>query len=128
MRGLLLCRKATTMPLDCHRNVRQIFKPFLTFFDVCLVIDVLHRLNPSFRRVKHNPTTYVDPDPRKQAADARHLAKYVFPRQFGLQNPFSLVVEVGRKGPNRFPNFEDREEEIKVGEGRNHAPFCWLKN
>jgi hypothetical protein len=91
------------------------------------VIDVLHRLNPSFHRVKHNPTTYVDPDPRKQAADVRHLAKYVFPRQFGLNNPFSLVVEVGRKGAHRFPDFGDREEEIKVGRRRNDAPFCRLK-
>ncbi|EGN91919.1 hypothetical protein SERLA73DRAFT_17315, partial [Serpula lacrymans var. lacrymans S7.3] len=53
-----------------------------------------------------------DPDPRKQAADVRHLAKYVFPLQFGLSNVFSKMVNA-RYQPRRLPDFSDRENEIK---------------
>ena len=57
---------------------------------------------------------HVDPDLRKQAKDTRHLAKYVFPRQFGLKSPFALDEQSLRKETYKFPDFADREEEIKV--------------
>ena len=45
---------------------------------------------------------------------ARHLAKYVFPRQYGLDNAF--VTSMGATyGPFRFPDHMDRDQEIKVG-------------
>ncbi|KAM0789504.1 hypothetical protein ACM66B_000323 [Microbotryomycetes sp. NB124-2] len=46
----------------------------------------------------------------KQAA-ARHLAKYIFPRQFGLHNPFTE-----KRANAKFdilPDYEDREDDIK---------------
>jgi hypothetical protein len=55
----------------------------------------------------------VDPDPRKQAEHARHLAKYVFPRQHGLSNPFVAEVEAKRETVN-IPGYADREAAIKV--------------
>ncbi|KAJ3554494.1 hypothetical protein NM688_g3081 [Phlebia brevispora] len=49
---------------------------------------------------------------RKQEQNARHLAKYVFPKQFGLTSIFDVQQE------NTFtmliPKFANREEEIKV--------------
>ncbi|KDQ59313.1 hypothetical protein JAAARDRAFT_127533, partial [Jaapia argillacea MUCL 33604] len=53
-----------------------------------------------------------DPDPRKQMEDTRHLAKYVFPRQFGLSSPFSFDGQQKTQS-YQLPDFGDREEEIK---------------
>ncbi|KAJ6576632.1 hypothetical protein DFH09DRAFT_914408, partial [Mycena vulgaris] len=52
-----------------------------------------------------------DPDPRKQTDDARHLAKYVFARQYGLANPFRF--HTSKWESFKIPNFNDREQEIK---------------
>ena len=58
------------------------------------VTDVLHQLNPSyFRKPKVDPEYWVDPDPKEQLNNARHLAKYVFPRQHGLSNPFNMPID-----------------------------------
>ena len=76
-------------------------------------IDILNRLNPSYhRRPKLRPEDFVDPDARVQAEQARHLAKYVFARQFGLSNVFDLSAR--SKGPMKAPDFFDRESEIMV--------------
>ena len=45
--------------------------------------------------------------------NARRLAKYVFPRQYELSNPFSLGSS-GKYGSFRIPDYLDREQEIKV--------------
>ncbi|EPQ52884.1 hypothetical protein GLOTRDRAFT_13487, partial [Gloeophyllum trabeum ATCC 11539] len=52
-------------------------------------------------------------NPRKRADDSRHLAKYVFPRQYGLSNAFSCT-STNRYQPALTPNFSNRESEIKV--------------
>ncbi|GAA6042852.1 hypothetical protein JCM8097_007190 [Rhodosporidiobolus ruineniae] len=44
-------------------------------------------------------------------APARHLAKYIFPRQFGLHNPFT--VPKPRSSFEVIPDYLDREVEIK---------------
>lgn len=68
---------------------------------------------PSYRSASATkPEDYVEPDSLKQARDARHISKYVFPRQYGLQNPFNALVE--RCYSTRFPDYTDRENEIKV--------------
>jgi hypothetical protein len=55
--------------------------------------DVLQQLNPSyFHKPTVDPEHWVDPDPKEQLNNARHLAKYVFPRQHGLSNPFSQPI------------------------------------
>lgn len=49
------------------------------------------------------------PDTRKQEANARHLSKHVFPRQYGLPSPFD--------GTNKglfVSEFCDNEAQIKV--------------
>ncbi|KAJ7158620.1 hypothetical protein C8R46DRAFT_906938 [Mycena filopes] len=49
---------------------------------------------------------------RQQMDDARHLAKYVFARQYGLASPFKF--QTSKYASFRIPNFNDREDEIKV--------------
>ncbi|KWU42353.1 hypothetical protein RHOSPDRAFT_21378, partial [Rhodotorula sp. JG-1b] len=43
---------------------------------------------------------------------ARHLAKYIFPRQFGLHNAFTSPK--ARVSVDVLPDYTDRELEIKV--------------
>ena len=83
------------------------------FLCVCRpLLDVLNLLNPSHRRKpKINPHEFVDPDPKVQAMNARHLSKYVFARQYGLSNPF---VPPDRRMNTFLPDYSDRELEIKV--------------
>jgi hypothetical protein len=45
-------------------------------------------------------------------AQARHLAKYVFPRQFGLHNAFASPKP--KHSYDIIPDYEDRELEIKA--------------
>ncbi|KPV77796.1 uncharacterized protein RHOBADRAFT_11859, partial [Rhodotorula graminis WP1] len=51
--------------------------------------------------------------PRKAVAQApaRHLAKYIFPRQFGLHNVFTS--DKARTSFQIMPDYLDREVEIK---------------
>jgi len=41
--------------------------------------------------------------------DARHLSKYVFPREYGLATVFASAAKA-----YKYPDFADREDEIKV--------------
>ncbi|KAH9846656.1 hypothetical protein C2E23DRAFT_872250 [Lenzites betulinus] len=65
---------------------------------------VLNRFHPSWRP-KRGPEAgpWVDPDPRQQMEQARNLAKYVFPRQYGLTNPFTSCKNGYLKGPCKTP-------------------------
>ncbi|EIN09703.1 hypothetical protein PUNSTDRAFT_20563, partial [Punctularia strigosozonata HHB-11173 SS5] len=55
------------------------------------------------------------PDPKEQAANARHLSKYVFARQYGLSSPFSSTVEYGiGEASNKRAKWSNREEEIRL--------------
>ncbi|KAJ7364176.1 hypothetical protein DFH08DRAFT_680835 [Mycena albidolilacea] len=73
--------------------------------------DILNRLNPPRPRPKV-PEPYVDPDPREQMAHARHLAKYVFARQYGLASAFKF--QTSKYEAFKIPSFDDREQDIKV--------------
>ncbi|KAF8623641.1 hypothetical protein AX17_007341 [Amanita inopinata Kibby_2008] len=73
----------------------------------------LNQIRPSFTRpLPADPNNYVDPDPMKQAEHARYSAKYVFPRQYGLLNPFHGPPH-GKKY-NIYRENIDREAEIRV--------------
>ncbi|KAJ7170830.1 hypothetical protein C8R43DRAFT_68505 [Mycena crocata] len=72
---------------------------------------ILNRLNPPQPKPKVPPEYHVDPDSRKQMDDARHLAKYVFPRQYGLASVFRF--QTSKRESFKIPNFDDREHEIK---------------
>ncbi|KIL58759.1 hypothetical protein M378DRAFT_86032, partial [Amanita muscaria Koide BX008] len=50
-----------------------------------------------------------DPDPRTQAEHARLAAKYIFPRQYGLPNPFQVTKKF-----NIYRDNIDRQAEIEV--------------
>lgn len=75
-------------------------------------VDILNRLNPTSKPTCAG-SSWVDPDPRKQAENSRHLAKYVFARQYGLPNVF--VVNTRRPDVLQLPDYLDREHQIKVG-------------
>ncbi|KAF7374776.1 Telomerase reverse transcriptase [Mycena sanguinolenta] len=72
---------------------------------------ILNRLNPPQPKPKV-PAPYVDPDLREQMDHARHLAKYVFARQYGLASPFKF--QMSKYEAFKFPNFDDREHAIKA--------------
>ncbi|KAI0833539.1 hypothetical protein BC628DRAFT_1406548 [Trametes gibbosa] len=73
--------------------------------------DVLNRFYPSWHP-KRGPgsDSLVDPDTRQQMEQARNLAKYVFPRQYGLSHAFTACGT----GHTRQPDYLDRELEIKL--------------
>ncbi|EMD33992.1 hypothetical protein CERSUDRAFT_26993, partial [Gelatoporia subvermispora B] len=54
-----------------------------------------------------------DPDPVTQAANTRHLSKYIFPRQYELSSPFYATAR-SRYDAVNLPDYSDRESEIKV--------------
>jgi hypothetical protein len=73
---------------------------------------VLNRLDPAYKqKPKINPHEFVDPDPKELSRNARHLSKYIFPRQYGLSSSF---VATHRKEIFTLPDYSDRELEIKV--------------
>ncbi|KAF5327773.1 hypothetical protein D9619_004557 [Psilocybe cf. subviscida] len=70
---------------------------------------VLNRLVPCYE-TKGLPAKYTGQGSDKLAADARHLSKYIFARQYGLNTPFSSTV----KGPSSINDCLDRELEIQT--------------
>ena len=74
---------------------------------MALAKDVLTRLPTLFPDQASAPTT----GPRAEAV-ARHLAKYVFPRQFSLHNVFTSPKSQGSY--EVLPDYENRELDIKV--------------
>ncbi|KAK7690659.1 hypothetical protein QCA50_005758 [Cerrena zonata] len=73
---------------------------------------ILNRLNPSLKGKQGAVASTPEADPRKQMENARHIAKYVFPREFGLPNAFE--IEKPFAGGMRLPNFLDREDQIQA--------------
>jgi hypothetical protein len=71
-------------------------------------IDILNVLNPSFRR--STKARFQARDYHKRMEDARHLSKYVFPREYGLATVFASAAKA-----HKYSDFADREDEIKVG-------------
>ena len=71
--------------------------------------DILTRLSTLFSPA---PPSTTRPLRAVAQAPARHLAKYIFPRQFGLHNVFTS--EKARTSFEIMPDYLDREVEIKV--------------
>ncbi|KAF8486066.1 hypothetical protein DFH94DRAFT_623033 [Russula ochroleuca] len=69
-------------------------------------IDILNVLNPSFRR--STKARFQARDYHKRMEDARHLSKYVFPREYGLATVFASAAKA-----HKYSDFADREDEIK---------------
>lgn len=74
--------------------------------------DILNRLNPNPQSKPGPDDPWVDPDPQVQLEHARHLAKYVFARQYGLPSPF--VAEKAPLFANQLPDYSEREHQIQV--------------
>ncbi|KAF9267886.1 hypothetical protein L218DRAFT_970692 [Marasmius fiardii PR-910] len=55
----------------------------------------------------------VHPDPDIQERNVRHLAKYVFPRQYGIPSAFEFF-KFSEREAYRVPDFVDRDRDIKV--------------
>ena len=68
--------------------------------------DILNVLNPSSQRSKSAYRQRRDYHDRME--DARHLSKYLFPREYGLATAFASARA------HKYPDFADREDEIKV--------------
>jgi Ser-tRNA(Ala) deacylase AlaX len=68
--------------------------------------DILNILNPSSPKSKSTFRQRRDYHERMEAA--RHLSKYLFPREYGLATAFASVKA------HKYPDFADREDEIKV--------------
>lgn len=72
------------------------------------MIDILNRLYPSYRR--EQPVE----DTKKWAEGVRHVSKYIFARQYGLNTPFSSTVTKGSAAGGAGYDYLDREVELKV--------------
>ncbi|KAI0001414.1 hypothetical protein BJV74DRAFT_765921, partial [Russula compacta] len=68
--------------------------------------DVLNVLNSSFRRT--TGARYQAQDHHKRMEAARHLSKYIFPREYGLATVFTSAAKA-----HKYSDFADREGEIK---------------
>jgi hypothetical protein len=68
--------------------------------------DVLNVLNPSFRQ--STKASWRARDHHKRMEDARHLSRYVFPREYSLATVFFAAKA------QKYSDFADREDEIKV--------------
>lgn len=71
--------------------------------------DVLSKVEP-----EPGPEESEEAVAKKLEAGARHLSKYIFPRQYDLQNAFTS--EKTKKSPYPFPDWDDREDEILVSD------------
>lgn len=69
--------------------------------------DILNVLNLSFHRSTIAP--FQTRDYHRRMEDARHLSKYVFPREYGLVTVFAYTIKA-----HKYSDFADREDEIKV--------------
>jgi hypothetical protein len=89
------------LPLNCASRLSLNILMYLIQF----MVDVLHRL-ASLGPVDTAPPSVGDME------NSRHLAKYIFPRQYGLSSPFTSTY--GSKSILDNRGFHDRNEEIKV--------------
>ena len=68
-------------------------------------VDILNQINSS--GPKRSSQKSADPGPQPQLEGARHFVKFVFPRQHGLPNPFTISTESSAP-------FHDREIEAAI--------------
>ena len=113
-RGRTTCSIRRLYLSGCLLNVRTTFCLGMNnLTDVCLHQDILNRIYPAW--LSKRARNIVEPDPRQQMEYARHLAKYVFPREFGLLNSFTMSHAQKYNTLSTF-DWTDREQEIKVFE------------
>ncbi|TFY78051.1 hypothetical protein EWM64_g5960 [Hericium alpestre] len=93
---------------------RPSYVPHTTFIVAGLPLQhIFNRLRPSYGPTKKTKMGMTKQDiERAQMEDARHLAKYIFPRQYGLSNAFT-PTSTPRWGAGKLPDYADREDEIK---------------
>ena len=70
-----------------------------------LIPDIINRLHALFPSPPCHDTAY---DVRTQFERARHLAKYIFPRQYGLPHPFACLSADGAY------NVTDADRELQI--------------
>ena len=58
-------------------------------------VDVLNQINPSGPKPKMDAEKSTDPGPQSLLEGARHFVKFIFPRQHGFPNPFTMTIENG---------------------------------
>ncbi|EPT01423.1 hypothetical protein FOMPIDRAFT_1120664, partial [Fomitopsis schrenkii] len=75
-------------------------------------VDILNLTYPSCYSRRPTAVAEADPTPKDITAHVRHLAKYVFPRQYGLSHPF-IEHERTTFQSHKSPDYSNREEEIK---------------
>ena len=69
--------------------------------------DILNQINPSGPKPKADTEKSTDPGPQSQLEGARHFVKFVFPRQHGFPNPFTMPIE-------NAVRFYDREIDVAI--------------
>lgn len=84
-----------------------------TDFHTSFLEDILNRL----AKTRDSDS---DPDSKRRMQDeqTRHLSKYIFPRQYNLDSIFvveDLTRHSWNSAPQRPKDFQNREQEIKVG-------------
>ncbi|ESK87254.1 telomerase reverse transcriptase [Moniliophthora roreri MCA 2997] len=81
---------------------------------------ILNRLDSPFPQNDLPVTTVQDPNPQIQQSNARRLAKYIFPRQYGLPNAFHFF-KFSEREAYQVPDFVNRDQDIeKLASDRNH--------
>jgi hypothetical protein len=87
--------------------LRRAFALYLLFTYSQQFLDVFNRLYPSYQQKNAMEVE----DAQKKAENVRHISKYIFARQYGLNTPFSFTTT---KGSYSLGDYLDRELEIKV--------------
>jgi len=75
--------------------------------------------------ISHSDVLNRYPD-HKNPEQAKHIMKYLFPREFRLHNVFTHATD-RRETTHAFKDYTDREQEIKLANpGRDEKVFCRL--
>ncbi|KAJ8072353.1 Telomerase reverse transcriptase [Marasmius tenuissimus] len=73
---------------------------------------ILNCLESPFPNVPGTSHGQVDPNSRIQEKNARHLAKYIFSRQYGIPSAF-MFFKFSEREAYKIPDFVNREDDIK---------------
>lgn len=88
---------------------RMICRTYLS--ESYLDLDILNRLKSERTQRLTQSDDYRDPSPRDLQKDSQTLAKYIFPRSYGLSNVF--VISKGSAGTAKPTSYFDRDPELK---------------
>ncbi|KAK7050869.1 Telomerase reverse transcriptase [Paramarasmius palmivorus] len=75
---------------------------------IAIGLPFTHILN----RLETQTDAKQDPDPRMQQANSRRLAKYVFPRQYGIPSAFHFF-KFSEREAYQVPDFVNRDKDIE---------------